>query len=110
MVSGWTRRESGGARPWRARTPAGQARWPRFLADEHRLAAAALRPVAPPSGASLLERLASTTRAYSDVARAAESGSAHSFVAARRRVARAEFGLARRLDRIAATAVPMSAG
>lgn len=103
-------RVRGRAALWRARTPAGQARWSRFLADEHRLAAAALRPVAPPSGASLLERLASTTRAYSDVARAAESGSAHSFVAARRRVARAEFGLARRLDRIAATAVPMSAG
>jgi hypothetical protein len=94
----------------RALTPADQARWARFLADQHRLAAAALRPVAPPSSASLLARLASTARAYSDLAHAARSGSAHNFFAARRVVDRAELELARRLDRVAAPAVPKSAG
>jgi hypothetical protein len=93
----------------RARTPAAQARWARLLAHEHRFAAASLRPVAPPSRASLLEELASTARAYSDLARAIQAGSAHSFSAARRRVDRAELGLARRVDSLA-TAVPRSAG
>jgi hypothetical protein len=94
----------------RARTPAGQARSARLLAREHRLAAAALRPVAPPSRASLLERLASTARAYSVLARAIEVGSAQGFSAAQRRVDRAELGLARGVDSLAATALPRSAG
>jgi hypothetical protein len=94
----------------RARTPAAQARWVRLLAREHRLAAAALRPVARPSRASLLEPLEGTARAYSDVARAIRIGSAQGFSEARRRVDRAELRLAREVESLAATAVPRSAG
>jgi hypothetical protein len=95
-------RVRGRAALWNARTPADQAHWARLLAREHRAAASSLRPLAPRSRASLLERLSSAGRAYAALARAARAGSTHAFAVARLAVDRAESGLVSELDSAAA--------
>jgi hypothetical protein len=73
-----------------ARTASAQERAAQSLAQAHRVAVAALRPMAGAAGAVLVERLTATARAYSDLAQAAGDGSALAVAAARRDVVRAE--------------------
>jgi len=81
-----------------ATTPAGQARWARWLADAHASAAAALRPVAGPD---LMERFDDVSTAYSDLAVAATAGTTGDFDAARARILTADTKLTRSLGDIA---------
>jgi hypothetical protein len=85
-----------------AETPEDQAGWARQLADAHRNAATALKPVA--AGSALVDRLTEARRAYTALGRAAAAGSAPDFDAARERIRSADTQLARAIGDVAPVA------
>jgi hypothetical protein len=84
----------------RAGSRGGQARLARRLARAHLAAAASLRPAAGRTGAPLIEELSNISGAYSELERAASTGSPSRFRAARGTVQAAEVRLAEATDRL----------